>query len=335
MRFARFAVLALACFVLASERAAAQAEGPAGVRATGMGGAFVAVTDDASAVFWNPAALASGSYFSLVLDRSALDTPTESLFRHKRSALLFAIGTPPLGLSYYRTRTSRFVDLVAAGGQQSSAGAAVRAETLTTHNAGITVVQSLVGPVAVGATFRAVHGVTSTGIGGAFDYPAAFVGAEASQTLNGTTSSNKFDVDLGVLAAGEMARAGLSIRNLLQPTFGATGASIRLDRRIRAGVAVRVLQTALVAADVDLTRTAVTRGDWRDAAIGAEAHPIANTWLRAGVHWNTVGGDRGAAPVTSLGGSYAVYGSILADGQVSVGSVNGDRGWGVGLRFVY
>ncbi|MEO6223141.1 MAG: hypothetical protein ABIP90_07805, partial [Vicinamibacterales bacterium] len=31
-----------------------------GSRALGMGGAFVAVADDPSAVFWNPAGLASG-----------------------------------------------------------------------------------------------------------------------------------------------------------------------------------------------------------------------------------------------------------------------------------
>jgi hypothetical protein len=39
--------------------------------------------------------------------------------------------------------------------------------------------------------------------------------------------------------------------------------------------------------------------------------------------------------VASVGGSYAVYGSVLADGQVSFGSENGDRGWGVGVRFVF
>jgi len=30
-----------------------------------------------------------------------------------------------------------------------------------------------------------------------------------------------------------------------------------------------------------------------------------------------------------------VYGSIRADAQVSFGSQDGDRGWGVGLSFVY
>ena len=49
-------------------RSAAQGTDSVGTRAQGMGGAFVGVADDASAVFWNPAGLAGGSYFSLVLD---------------------------------------------------------------------------------------------------------------------------------------------------------------------------------------------------------------------------------------------------------------------------
>ena len=48
--------------------AAAQAFATVGTRAAGMGGAFVGVADDASAIYWNPAGLAAGSYFSLVLD---------------------------------------------------------------------------------------------------------------------------------------------------------------------------------------------------------------------------------------------------------------------------
>ena len=43
----------------------------------------------------------------------------------------------------------------------------------------------------------------------------------------------------------------------------------------------------------------------------------------------------GAAPVGSVGVSYAVYGSTMADAQVSFGSSSGNRGWGVGLRFVF
>ena len=46
---------------LLAEPAAAQSFGDVGTRAAGMGGAFVGVADDASAIYWNPGALATGS----------------------------------------------------------------------------------------------------------------------------------------------------------------------------------------------------------------------------------------------------------------------------------
>jgi len=103
-----------------------------------MGGAFVAVVDDASAVFWNPAGLATGSYFSLVLDQNSVGTDDEAPLPRSRSGWLTAIGTPPLGISYYRTRTTRITPL-SPGIPES-----VRASSLVTHQTGVTLVQSLV-----------------------------------------------------------------------------------------------------------------------------------------------------------------------------------------------
>src|SRR5262245_12647019 len=93
-------------FLLFARAAAAQsATDPAGVRAAGMSGAFVAVADDASAVYWNPGALASGAFFSLVLDRNTRTAiPDTGSPAAEQSALLIAIGSPPVGLTYYRTR---------------------------------------------------------------------------------------------------------------------------------------------------------------------------------------------------------------------------------------
>src|SRR5437763_281076 len=84
----------LLLLLLVPSSAFAQSEAPVGARATGMGGAFTAVADDGSAAFWNPAGLASGSFFSFAVDGNVLD---------RRSGWLVALGTPPLGLSYYRT----------------------------------------------------------------------------------------------------------------------------------------------------------------------------------------------------------------------------------------
>jgi hypothetical protein len=294
----------------AASPARAQAEPPAGVRAAGMAGAFVGVADDASAVYWNPAGLASGSFFSLVLDRSSLGPGDDSPFPGRRSAVLVAIGTPALGISYARMATPVTVATDAAGGSRNTAQFIPR-DDLVTHQFGVTALQSLRDGLAVGATLKAVRGRTSV----------------ASRTT--------VDADIGVMASGALGKIGLAVRNLLEPEFDAAGGRAQLQRRVRGGFSLLVRQAVTVAVDSDFTTADTPRGRWRDAAIGAEAHPIPRAWLRGGVHWNTAGGDVGAAPVAAIGASAAVYGSIVADGQVSVGSRDGDRGWGVGLRFVF
>ena len=291
MRAATVAILLQFLFLVTwAGPALGQSTPPTGVRAAGMGGAFTAVADDASAVFWNPAGLATGSFFSLVVDRNTLD---------HGSATLIALGTPPLGLSYYRTATGEL-----PSGRHS----------LVAHHAGATVVQSVGSRLAVGATLKVVRGVVST--------------AESS------VSTNKFDTDIGVITTGSFARLGLSIRNVTEPDFSVPGGGrTELERQVRAGISLNTSRKTIAAADFDLTTTATPRGDWREAAMGLEANPLKKAWIRGGVHWNTAGDA--AAPIGTVGGSYAIYGSTVADAQFSFGSADGDRGWGVGLRFVF
>ena len=89
---------------VASGPASAQRFEVLGTRAAGMGGAFVAVADDATAVYWNPAGLAlGGSYFSLVLDNNLGKAEPEDIGQAGRqSASIIALTTLPVGLSYYR-----------------------------------------------------------------------------------------------------------------------------------------------------------------------------------------------------------------------------------------
>jgi hypothetical protein len=108
---------------------------------------------------------------------------------------------------------------------------------------------------------------------------------------------------------------------------------VELERHVRAGISLNMGRKSVAAADFDLTTRETARGDWREVALGAETNPVRKAWLRGGLHWNTAGDT--AAPIGTLGGSYAVYGSTVADAQVSFGSRDGDRGWGVGLRFVF
>ena len=80
------------------------------MRALGMGGAFVAVADDASATYWNPAGLVTGSVFSAVAEVARGDfegapvggaNPPMTGFAGQGS-ILVALGTWPVGATFYR-----------------------------------------------------------------------------------------------------------------------------------------------------------------------------------------------------------------------------------------
>lgn len=305
-----------------------------GTRAAGMGGAFVAVADDASAVYWNPAGLASGAFFSLVIDRNGDELGTEDELRGgTRSATLLGLSMPALGLSYYRLRSSSLRPVVAIPGDQSGFDP-VRLESLITHHAGATLVQSLTDRLAVGATLKLVRGVAAAGIlaGGdrdeLLDEAGGLVGA----------AHNAFDADIGIMAVAGAFRAGLTLRNVAEPEFETPDGAerLRLERQSRAGVALATAGGVLLAADVDLERVAGPLGDTRDLALGAEARLLTKAFVRGGFRFNTIGGQPdGRRPSGSVGGSYAVFGSLLVDGQLTMGSDAGARGWGLAARVLF
>ncbi|MET0211945.1 MAG: conjugal transfer protein TraF [Vicinamibacterales bacterium] len=317
--------LVLALVLPASARA--QSFEVLGTRAAGMGGAFVAVADDASAVYWNPAGLAlGGSYFSLVLDGSQAEAETENAGpAGRRSAGIIALSTLPLGLSYYRLSMSSVTPT--ADPQH------VQLVRLTTHQAGVTVVQSLSQYIAVGGTARLVRGYAATGV---------VPDADRDDLLDGAgdlpdRSTNKFDVDVGVMALLGTVRAGLTVRNLAEPDFStAEGGQLTLQRQTRAGISYVGVPDLVIAADVDVERTKGSLGEVRDIAAGAEARVFKRGWLRSGFRFNTLGDEPGGhAPVYSLGGSVMTFRSLLVDAQITLGSREGDRGWGVAGRLVY
>jgi hypothetical protein len=97
----------MACLLALPLHARAQSLDAVGTRAQGMGGAFVGVADDASAVYWNPAGLAGGAYFSLVIDGNNAEAIPDGLANASaRSGWLLALSTPALGLSYTRLQTT-------------------------------------------------------------------------------------------------------------------------------------------------------------------------------------------------------------------------------------
>ena len=94
-----------------------------------------------------------------------------------------------------------------------------------------------------------------------------------------------------------------------------------------------MIGTATLAVDADLTKAPTVLGDERRVAVGGEAWTLAKTFgVRAGVSVNTLGDRRTAL---SAGLSAALKKGLYADGQVTGGTDEGRRGWGVGLRVTF
>lgn len=304
--------------------ARAQSFDAVGTRAAGMGGAFVAVADDASAAYWNPAGFASGSIFSLVLDRTTAERPGTGIEPAQRqSGWLLAIGAPAAALSYYRLRATEVHPVAGAE------GALLQADTLVTHHAGATVVQSIAPGVAVGATLKLVRGSVSYGT-------AAPERREDLLRDTGATSGERtrFDADLGVMAGVGAFKAGLTLRNATAPSFGggAGHAPLTLRRQARAGVSVTPLAGWIVAADMDVVGSGGSPGATRRVAAGTEGRLLRRLFVRGGLN-AAVSGDRAAA--VSAGASLAATASLLIDVGMTRGSDGAARGWGVSARVGY
>ena len=316
--------------ILGAATASAQSFDPVTTRAAGMAGAFVAVTDDASAVYWNPAALASGAFFSLLIDRTSaeatLDEPADSR-GGSRSGTILALSTPPFGLSYYRLRSTWISPSPTQNGMSVS-------ETLITHHTGATLVHSLTRGLSVGATLKLVRGIaTST------EVPSGSIDDlldEANDLVGEAT--NKFDADVGVSVVAGTLRAGLTMRNVTSPKFDAAGGGppVQLERQARAGVGLTSPLGFLVALDVDLNTIRGPIGNLRDLALGTEARVLKRAFARGGFRMNTLGNEPGGhAPTYSVGGSFAVLTSLWIDAQATMGSEAGSRGWGVAARVAF
>ena len=330
------ALLTLAC----SHAASAQTFEVTGTRAAGMGGAFVAVADDASAVYWNPAGLASGAYFSLVLDHNTAEASLETDPQSgSQSATLLAAGFPALGLSYYRLRATSveapLVPPVLDAPPPLDVTGHARLASLITHHTGVTLVQSLTDRIAVGTTLKLVRGVAA-----ALVVPDTGDRDDLLDEAGGLvgSGSTEFDADIGVLAMVGTLRAGLTVRNVREPEFETRGGqeALQLHRQVRAGVALTAATGLLVAADMDLRSVPGTTGLVRNFAAGAEARVLRRATVRGGFRFNTKDDQPGGrAPVGTAGASYAVFGSVLVDGQVTFGSESADRGWGIGARVLF
>ena len=292
--------------------AGAQSFETAGARALGMGGAFVGVADDVTAIWWNPAGLATGGFFGLAVEWHQVEQRRPGLFGvlapADRSSFFVGAGSLPLGLSYVRTRETY---------QTHGPLDDTVTRDLVTHQAGITVLQSLSDAVIVSGTFKYVRGIAGTGRpDGALD----------------SAGGHAFDADLAVMAVSGPLKAGLTFRNVLSPEFEAPdGTRLELPWLARAGVSYRASEAMTVAVDVDLKAVEVPGDRRRALAIGGE-YQSTRYALRAGARFDSIG------PINSLGtvgGSYAVRNGVWVDVWAAGGSEGADRGWGLAGRVVY
>lgn len=304
-------VLALVCL---PGRAAAQAFEAVGIRALGMGGAFVAVADDASATYWNPAGLVTGPVFTLVAEHGRGESGGPEL--RGQSGTLLALGTWPLGATVYRlTSRTAFAAPTGQGGPDGPPTVTGLTRLTTTH-VGVNVLQTLVDHLHVGTTLKYVHGRA----GSELRFPEPLTGSplDAAGEI-ASRGSSRFDLDAGVILDLPRVKVGLTARNLTRPAFDTPieGVRLRLERQVRTGVAVRATSGLTVSLDADLTTARHLLGDWRSLAAGVEQR----FWqdraaLRGGVRVSTADGAR---PTVTAGGSVALRSGIYADGYVGVG----------------
>ena len=317
----------------------AGAQAPLGTRASGMGGAFVGVADDASAVYWNPAGLATGAIVSFLVtfaDEKSAPDDGQAVPGERHTGKMVALSLPPIGLAYYQVGTyGTSVVGPAVTGLSSREEVRRSVQALTTSTVGVSLLQSLTDHIVVAATPKLVRGGAARGFSSAWPAVDAL---DAASDLE-RTSDTTFDVDAAVMIAVERLRLGLVARHLTTPSFavagggGAGDGEIELSREVRAGVgwgsAWPGNSRLSLSVDGDLTRRVTPFGDRRDVAAGVE------TWwrnrtiaLRAGARRSTVGEARSA--VTG-GATYAVRPSMFVEGHLAAGD-RGERGWSVGIR---
>ena len=324
----------------------AQVAETVGTRALGMAGAFVAVADDATATFWNPAGLAFGPVFDSTVENQEVETLAPRGPGVGVEAFMIAVATPSLGLTYYRVRT---VSALPRGPVSPEGGQPEQTDInkLTTRHFGASFVQSLAPYLTVGTTVKIVRGTAALGLVQAVSVERAL---DIAKELEGR-GETKVDLDAGVMAVFGGWRAGVVGRNLSEPEFDtsdpdqATSTSpLKLSRQVRAGVAyaprARPSGTngpMTIAADIDLERIETPFGHRRELAVGGEGWWWAGrVGARGGIRFNTLRDQfTSQDPVVAVGISVSPRAGSLVEGQITRGRNELEQGWGISARVTF
>jgi hypothetical protein len=298
----RLLILVVAA-VLAPRALHAQIYEDVGIRAQGMGGAFVAVADDATATWWNPAGLAAGPFFDALVEYDRIRTTPQTNVR------ALAVAFPALGASYYRLPIN-----------QMQASAATTAPGASSREDG---------------GFLGVYGLTFGQSLGAHLVMASTLKLERA-------GKTRTDLDLGALARYGALQLGASVKNVRRTEFDVAGGSFRFDRQARAGLAILghsdgFINNITLSVDADITTTKTVLTDVRHVAGGFELWIFKRqVGLRAGGSTNTVG-----VQGTSASGGFSVSlvpsSSVKAflDAEYTNGSDETRRSWGIALRATF
>ncbi|MFQ5789466.1 MAG: conjugal transfer protein TraF [Acidobacteriota bacterium] len=307
-----------------------------GARATGLGGAFTAVADDVTAFHWNPAGVAYGPYARMGFFTGAAFQDRGELVNRLRSgdpgegselvgdgAFGFSAGLTFLGLAVTRfTHTRSILD-----------GELLRSDGLQTVDLVVSFVQSLPpDELTVGVNFHHIRGKTFRKAESAADIPQGERNVRDlvhRATAAEGKAENELDLDVGVLyqPAGWI-RAGLTVRHLARPAFHFESEEedpLVLGRHARAGVALMLPRSFLVALDADVTRqeTRSVGGlgyGWREVVLGAEKSWRHRMLTLGGGFRMELGGGEG-----QRAGFSAAVGLVLKGVRVDVGATSSTR----------
>lgn len=308
------AVVLVACalVVCAPRPAAAQTFEGVGIRAQGMAGAFVAVADDATASWWNPAGLPTS--------RSFIDGIVE-VGRGEHWGVSF--GFPALGVSYYHLNISQI------RASASTAAGATSRQDLGVAGTGL--------PMADPVGFNQFGASVGQSIGDHFVVASTIKAIHAQSATRG-------DFDVGMMASFGPVRAGLNVKNIVSGTFGTGDGAFELTRQARAGVAVLTqphgaFDRLTVSMDVDLTTTPVDGRDERHVAGGVEGWLLGErVAVRGGVGANLITGHRegdAQGPSGAAGFSVSPVRRFFVDGAATWGPTAARNGWGIDLRVTF
>jgi hypothetical protein len=292
-----------------------------GERALGMGGAFVAVADDATAVAWNPAGLATGRLAGMTIGWHQLQLGNQDAApapgaRRQRTTLT-SFGTLPLGLSLNTIDVSEIV---------TASDGSLETRTFHANVWGVSLLQTVFPDVVVGGTVKLLRGGQAVAPVGAATAGDALASAGDADIARHTT----MDFDLSAMANAPKLRIGLLLKNLRSPQFSEDPDAGRpLKRQGRIGVAFLPVDGVTLAMDLDLNTVDLMGGLRRMCAVGGEAALGSRLSVRSGIRWSVKGAHD---PIGSIGASVRLSRAFWIDGHYAGGKTDEAREMGVALR---